>query len=115
MQAAEVLDHFPTGHAVVDRRVGRDKPDLAPDRRGVGDHIESVDLGRTAGRAKHCAEDSQDRRLAGAVGPQQAEDLPWPGVEADSAQGHDLPSPQIGIVLRQLVDVDHSSILISRV
>ena len=48
VQPAEVLDHLPAGHAVVDGRVGRHEADLPADLGGLRDHVEAVDRGRAA-------------------------------------------------------------------
>ena len=70
VQPAEVLDHFPGRHAVVDGRVGRDEADLVADHFGLRDAIEAADDGRAAGGLQHGAENPQGGRLAGAVGTQ---------------------------------------------
>ena len=101
VQPAEVLDHFPGGHAVVDGRVGRDEANLAADQLGLRDDVEAVDDGRAARGLQHGAENPQGGRLAGAVGPQQAVDLARAGVEADAVERHDLAPPQIGVGLRR--------------
>ena len=90
VQAAEIFDHLPAGHAVVDRRVGRHEADLAANLGGLGQHVVAVDGGRAAGGTQHRAEDPQGRGLAGPVGTQQAINLAGPGVKADAAQGHEL-------------------------
>ena len=51
VQPAEILDHFPGGHPVVDGRVGRDEADLLADQGRLREHVVAVDRGRAAGRA----------------------------------------------------------------
>ena len=107
VQPAEILDHLPGGHAVVNGRVGRHEADLAADLRRLGDHVEAVDPGRAAGRPQHGAEDPQGGGLARPVGPQQAVDLARRGVKTDARQRDESAAPQVGVMLRQFVDVDH--------
>ena len=75
VEPAEVLDHFPGRHAVVDGGVGRDEADLVPHQRRLREHVEAVDGRRAAGGPEHGAEDAQGGRLARAVGAEQAVDL----------------------------------------
>ncbi len=107
VQPAEVFDHLPGGHPVVDGRVGGHEADLPPHLRRLRDHVRPVDGGRAAGGPQHGAEDPQGRRLAGAVGPQQAVDLSGISIEADPAQRHQFAASQIGVVLGEFVNVDH--------
>ncbi len=90
VQAAEVFDHFPGGHAVVDAGVGRHETDAVPHLRRLGDAIEAGHRGPAGRRPQHRAQDAQHGRLAGAVGAEQAVDLAGRGVEADSAQGDEF-------------------------
>ncbi len=75
---------------------------------GCVTHVVAVDRGRAAAGPQHRAQDPQRRRLAGAVGPKQAEDLPGQRVEADAAQRDELAAAQVGVVLRQVADVNHA-------
>ena len=107
VEAAEILDHLPAGHAIVDGRVGRHEADLAPHPRRLGEDVVAVDGGAAGGGAQHRAEDSQGGGLARPVGTQQAVDFTGPGVEADPPQGNQTAAPQVGVVLRQGVHVNH--------
>ena len=111
VEAAEILDHLPGGHAVVDGRVGRHETDLPADLRRLADHVEAVDRGRAAGGPQHRAENPQGGRLARAVGAQQPVDLARQGLEAESVQGHEPPAAEVGVMFCQSGDRNHSFIL----
>ena len=43
VQAAEIFDHLPGGHAVVNARIGRHEADLAADLRRLQDDVKAID------------------------------------------------------------------------
>jgi hypothetical protein len=74
---------------------------------GLGGDVEAGDTGRPSRGPQHGAEDAHGGGLAGAVGPEQAEDLPGPGLEADAIDGVDQPAAQVPERLGQVLDLDH--------
>src|SRR3954465_14809343 len=107
IELAEVLHHFPGGHAVVDGGVGGKKADALADLAWLGGDVESVDLRKAAGRLQDRAENAHGGGLAGAVGPQQAKNLAGPGDKADVINRHNLAPTEITKRFGEVFDVDH--------
>ena len=93
------------GQVAVERRVLEDEADVAAD-------VVALARRRRGRRRARCppvgsrerAEHVDRRRLAGAVGPEEAEDLAGGDLEADAAHGLDLAEG-----LAQVVDLDRRS------
>ena len=85
----------------VERRVLEDEADVAADVVALADDVVAGDVGAAAGRLGERAEHVDRRRLAGAVGAEEAEDLAAGDVEADAAHGLDLAEG-----LSEVLDVD---------
>jgi hypothetical protein len=68
----EVLLHQ---HLAVQRRALRQVADLGLGRERVGDDVDALDVGVALVGLEVAGEDLHQRRLAGAVGPEQADDL----------------------------------------
>src|SRR5690606_24095740 len=64
--------------------------------------VEAVDLRAALRRRQEAGEDLHRRRLAGAVGPEEAEDLALLDGEVEVGDGDAVPVP-----LRQVLDFDH--------
>ena len=91
VQAAEEIEIGPRRELVVQpRRLGQDA-DPGPDVVGLGDHVEAVDRGGAFGRSDEGREEAHRRRLAGAVGTEQSEDLAATNLEVDPAHGPAVP------------------------
>ena len=56
VQPAEVFDHLPGRHPVIDTRVARDKPDLPPHLGRLRDNVEAIDSRLATGGLQHGAE-----------------------------------------------------------
>ena len=78
------------GQVGVERRVLEDEADVAPHRVALAVDVEAGDDRRAAGRRDERAEHRDRRRLAGAVGAEEAEDLTRRDLEVDPAHGLDL-------------------------
>ncbi len=99
VESAEVLDHFPGSHAVVDGRVGGNEADLVADHFGLGDAIEAADDGCAAGGLQHRAEDAEGGCFAGSVGAEEAVDLAGLGDEGYARKCEDFTAQQVGVRL----------------
>ncbi len=99
VQSAEVLDHFPGGHAVVDGGVGGNEADLVADHFRLRDAIESADDGGAAGGLQHGAEDAERGGFARAVRAEEAVDLAGLRGERDARKCEDFTAQQVGICL----------------
>ncbi len=84
--ASEEVEVLPDLHVVVDPEHVRHEPDDAPHLIGVPGHRPARDLGLPGRRTKERGEHAQDRGLAGAVGPDQPEDLT--GLDRQVDAGH---------------------------
>ena len=78
------------GQVAVERRVLEDQADVAPDVVALGDDVVTGHGGPARGRLCQRAEHVDRRRLAGAVGPEEAEHLAHPDLEVDAAHRPDL-------------------------
>ena len=85
--AGEEVEVLPDLHVVVDPEDVRHEAEDAPDLVGVPGDGEAGDLGLAARRPQQRGEDAQRGRLAGAVGPDQAEDLAGLDGQVDAGDG----------------------------
>ncbi len=100
-EKVEVLPHF---DVVVDAEEVRHVADDGADRLGLADDVEAGD-GRRSGRgAQEGGEHLDRRRLPGAVGADEAEDIPLFQVEAEV-----IHRDQCLILLAQLLDCDQQA------
>ena len=88
VQAVEPPEEIEVGDGrqlvVQARRLGQDA-DPRPDRIGLGADVEAIDRGRAFGRLDERREQPDGRRLARAVGAEQAEELASVDLEVDAA------------------------------
>jgi hypothetical protein len=82
-KVAEVLDRLAAGQAVVQRELARDVADPAMDRDRVLRGLDLEHEGAAGCRADQVEQGPDRRGLAGAVGPEEAEDLALGDVEVD--------------------------------
>ena len=103
-QVGEVLERLAAGQPVVERELAGHIANAPVDGDRVLAGADAEDVGRTAGRADQVEQDPDRRRLAGAVGAQEAEDLPL----LDLQVYVDDPAV-LAVVLGQLLGFDDSS------
>jgi hypothetical protein len=89
------------GEVAVERRVLEDEADVAPDVVALAHDVVAGDARAARRRLGQRAQHVDGGRLPGAVGPEEAEDLPGRHLEADTAHGLDLAKG-----LAQVVDLD---------
>ena len=90
IHVVEAPDHgevLPAGEVLVHRRVLAGQSDERPDLIGLGDHVVPEDTAGAPVGGEDGGEDADGRRLAGAVGPQQAEDGALLDREAHAVEG----------------------------
>jgi hypothetical protein len=87
---AEVLA---AGQVLVDGGVLAGEPDRVADLVGGGDDVVPQDAGLTGVRAEDRGQDPDGGRLAGAVGPEQAEHGSRRHGEVDAVKGGNVPEP----------------------
>ena len=92
------------GEVLVDARFLEDDPHLAAHRGGVVNRVGAADPDRAGGRGERRRQDRDGGRLAGPVGPQQAEELAWLHLEGDSVDGVAIRLP---VALDEVFDLDH--------
>ena len=109
MQPAEITDHLPAGHAIVNGRIGREKADLPADLAGRRDTSKPPTVAQPLVGRKTVLRIPARRGLAGPVRSQQAVDLPRAGMKTKRPQGLERAAADVRIALRQFVDVDHSA------
>ena len=85
-QAAEHLKVLPAGEDLVDGGELSRQPDQLTNGRGVVDHVAPEDLGPPGVGLEQCREHANERRLSGAVRPEQPEDRPLRDVEVDARE-----------------------------
>ena len=91
--AVQAPDHdevLQAGEVLVDRGVLAREADLVAQLRRVGDDVEAGDLGAAGVGPQQRREDPHDRRLAGAVGAEQAEHRARRGLEVDAVERADV-------------------------
>ena len=88
--AGEEVEVLPDPHVVVDPERVRHEAEDATDLVGVPAHRPAGDLGLAGRRLEERGQDPEGRRLAGAVGPDQAEDLALLDVEVEAGDGERL-------------------------
>jgi hypothetical protein len=81
------LDELAAGHERVERRLLQRDADPAADLRGLRLDVEARDGCTAAGRAQERDQDAYRRGLAGAVGTEEAVDLPACDLEIDPVDG----------------------------
>src|SRR5439155_17711888 len=81
------LEVAPPGQGAVDDRLLEDDARDAPGCERLLRDVEARQSGRTAGWPDRRREHADRRRLAGAVGPEQAEHLACPDLEVDRLHG----------------------------
>ena len=86
----DVLGH---GEVVVAERVGADEGEIAPMRAGIGCEVVAEHGGGAGAQRDQAGEQSQERRLTGAVGARDQHDLTGGDVEVDTREGGE-PSEQ---------------------
>ena len=102
LQFADEVQILHDGHVGVEGRRFREVPGPALGLDRLFEHIESRD-DRLALRGRHePGQDAHRRRLAGAVGPQEAEDLAAFHPEADVFDGRDA-----AVAFREVLNLDH--------
>jgi hypothetical protein len=89
VQLAEVRDVLARGEMVVDAGAVRQHADRAAGRERIAGDADAVDERVARVGAQDRVQHAQRRRLARAVGPQQAGDLAVAGAEAHAAHGGD--------------------------
>jgi hypothetical protein len=85
VEREQLVGGVPAGEAEELGEVAEPPPGL--ERAGAG----AVDLGRAPRRADEAAGDLDQRRLPGAVGPEQADELAVSDIEVDAGEGLDRP------------------------
>src|SRR3954454_1046176 len=101
------------GEVLVERRILEDQPDVAAYGALLVADVVAGDRRRAPAGVDESAEHLDRGRLAGAVGPQEAEDLAAVDVEADV-----IDCDEVSVALGQAPDLDrrvHSSTLARRV
>ena len=102
MQPTDQLQVLAAGQQVLDGDLLHGEADPPPDGAGLRGDIETQHARPTGGRPKERGQDADRRRLAGAVGPQEGEELtPFDG-HVDAVEG----SGPAGIDLDQRFDLD---------
>ena len=86
--ASEEVQVLPDLHVVVDPEHVRHEPEDAPDLVGVPRHGPAGDLGDARRRLQERGQDPERRGLAGAVRPDETEDLALLDVEVHAGDGH---------------------------
>ena len=82
-QVPEVLDRLGAGQAVVQVELAGQVADPAMDRDRIGGRLDAEHLGAAGGRTDEVEQDAHRRRLARAVGPEEAEDLALGDLEVE--------------------------------
>ena len=82
-QVGEVLERLAAGEPVVEGELAGHVADAAVDGDRVGGRLDAEDARRAAGRPDEVEQGPDRRRLAGAVGPEEAEDLALARLQVD--------------------------------
>ena len=93
---------------LVDARVLEDDPDVAPDGGRLAIEVVAGDGDRAAGLGQGRGQDADGGGLAGAVGPEEGEELARPDLEADVV---DRRGRRLLVALRQVLDRDDRRIV----
>ena len=109
VQTTEVFDHFEGGHPFIDGGIVGHETNLAADGLGVTLYVESLDRGDAGRGRQNRTEDSQDGRLAGAIGPEQAKDFARLCGERDAIDRREFSAVQVRIFFGQFVNFDHAT------
>ena len=97
----------PRGHVGVDGRIFRQVADPLLHLDGILEDVEPAHLRLAARRRQDSGEDAHGRRLAGAVGAEETEDLARLHLEADVVDRLQLP-----VALHQVLDFNHEAQLL---
>jgi hypothetical protein len=97
-------EEFVHAHLGVERDVFRHVADAFAHLDRISDDIVTGDADAAVGRRQVAGEDFHRRALAGAVGPEKADDLALVHMEVDSLHG-----TESRIRLRQVLDFDHKT------
>ena len=89
------------GQVGIERRVLEHEPDVAPHLTPLRDDVVAGDVRVPAGRVDQRAQDADGRRLAGAVGPEEAERLARRDLEVDSGDRLD-----VAVALLEVTNLD---------
>ena len=101
-QVAEVLERLSSGEPVVEGEFARQIPDPSVDRHRIDRRLDAEDEGFARGRSDEVQHRPDRRRLAGAVGPEKAEDLALFDLEVD------IDDPAVAAVgLGELLELDN--------
>src|SRR5262245_65828303 len=90
MHLADECENLPTAQVVIEDRIVGQITDAAFHLDPIGLAIKSVDRDATAARHQDAHHDPDRRCLAGAVGAEEAEDLPLLDGELEIAHGREL-------------------------
>ncbi len=90
LQGRLQADQLTARHQRIERRFLQGDTDRAPDLAGFGDDVVAGDSGAAAGRQQQRRQHPHRRRLAGAVGSEEAVDLALVDLEVDALDGEDL-------------------------
>ena len=100
-EPADHADVLAPGEVLVDGGVLPGQPDDPPHRLGLLDHVVTEDGGVPRVGAQDGGEDAHGRRLAGAVGAEQAEDGALLDVQRDAVErAHVAPGEHLDEVVR---------------
>ena len=99
-QVGEVAQQLRPGEVGVEGVLGWHVADVPPDLDAVGHAVEAQDGGATPRREDEVQERPDGRRLAGAVGPEEAEDLAALDLQVEVLDGMDV-AVVLGQALRQ--------------
>ncbi len=94
------------GQVLVEARTLEDDPDPTADGAGLGHDVVAVDRGATRRRRERRGKDRDRRRLAGAIGPEQREELAGRDLEGDAI---DRVAVRLAVALDEVEDVDHGA------
>src|SRR6185312_12926643 len=98
VDAAVELDVLAHGEVVVEREALAHVPDVALDRFRFTEHVVSGDRRFAARRREETGKHADGRRLAGAVGAEEAEYLAGPHVEGDVIDSREAAKPACEIL-----------------
>src|SRR4029077_19262396 len=103
-QVAEIRDRLGTRQPVVHVELARQVADAAMNRDGIGGRLDAEDLGAPGGRSDEVEQDPHRRGLAGAVRPEEPEDLALCDLEVEVGD-----PAMLAVRLRQALGLDDCS------
>ncbi len=107
VEAGEIFDQLPGGHAVVDARVSRHEADAGANFGRLSQHVVAGYGGDATGRLEHGAQHAEAGGLACAVRSQQSEDLAGPHVERHVFERDDAAAAEVRKEFGNVLDVNH--------